>query len=250
MRRCDTLGGPRARTSAAAVVAVLLLSVSPSFAQEAPGALEVPGFAPAAVVPARGEGPRPIVIALHGNFDRPEWMCAAWDRIVSGRAFVLCPRGVLRTDAPTLDRWALPEANVLAREVAAARRALAQRYPGRVDDGPDVWVGFSQGAHRIARMALSDPARFTHVQLVEGGNALWNVANARRFAATEARVALVCAMRWCEQRGEALARALRAGRAQVELERIPAAHHDLATMEPATRRTFEWLVAEDPRFRR
>jgi len=58
----------------------------------------------------------------------------------------------------------------------------------------------------------------------------------------------VCAMRWCEQRGERLARILEAGRANVRRERIPAAHHDLVTMEPALIRTFDWLVADDPRF--
>lgn len=229
---------------------LLLVTVSAASAQQSPVALDVPGYAPAAVVPAHGPGPRPVVIALHGNFDRPEGMCAAWDRIVAGRAFVLCPRGIPRTDAPQQDRWELPEAPALAREVAAARRALAERYPGRVDEGPDVWVGFSQGAHRVAALALAEPARFTRVQLVEGGRPLWNAAAARRLAATDARVALVCAMRWCEQRTEALARTLRAGRVRVELERIPAAHHDLVTMEPAIRRTFEWLVAEEPRFAR
>lgn len=235
---------------AVGVLTASLLLAGGASAQDAPVALEVPGYAPAAVVAADAEGPRAVVIALHGNFDRPEWMCAAWDRVVRRRAFLLCPRGVPRTDAPGQDRWELPPAHRLAREVAAARAALATRYPGRVDDGSDVWVGFSQGAHRVSRMAAADPSRFMRIQLVEGGNTMWRPDGARRYARSAGRVALVCAMRWCEQRGTVLARALREGRAQARLERIPAAHHDLRTMEPAITRTFDWLIEDDPRFAR
>lgn len=211
-------------------------------------ALDVPGYEAAAFVPARGTGPRPVVVGLHGNFDRPEWMCGAWASIIRGRAFLLCPRGLPRSDAPGQDRWSLPLAHPLALEIAAGRRALAERYPGRVDDGPDIYVGFSQGAHRISRMAAASPERFPRIQLVEGGNALWRDDGARRYARRPGRAALVCAMRWCEQRGERLQRTLRAGRAEAELERRPAAHHDLQTMFPAIERTFEWLIAGDPRF--
>lgn len=228
---------------------IVAFCAAPSSAQaQSPAALEVAGYAPAAFVPARGEGPRPVVIALHGNFDRPEWMCAAWAPIVAGRAFLLCPRGVRRADAPGQDRWSLPPAHRLAREVAAARRALAALHPGRVDDGADVWVGFSQGAHRVSRMAAGDPASFPRIQLVEGGASLWRPEGARRYLRSPGWVALVCAMRWCERRGTALARTLTRGGGEVQLERRDAAHHDLATMEPAIRETFEWLVADDERF--
>ena len=40
--------------------------------------LEVAGFGKAALaVPLGANAPRPIVIALHGSADRPEWACAA-----------------------------------------------------------------------------------------------------------------------------------------------------------------------------
>lgn len=226
--------------TALSVLAFFLITSS----AQAQAALEVPGHHPAAFVPPSGAGPRPLVVALHGNFDRPEWMCAAWARIVRGRAFILCPRGIPRTDAPGQDRWQLPEAHILAREVSAARAALSARFPGRVHDGPDVWVGFSQGAHRASRLAAGDPARYPRIQLVEGGASLWR--GARSYARSDGRVALVCAMPWCEQQGRRVARTIAPQR--VRLERIPAAHHDLATMEPAIQRTFEWLIEGDARF--
>jgi len=226
-----------------ALATLLLLAPAPAHAQTA---LDVDGYHPAAFVAPDGEGPRPVVVALHGNFDRPEWMCARLAPIVAGRAFILCPRGEARADAPGQDRWQLPVAARLRREIAAGRAALVARHPGRVADGPDVYVGFSQGAHRISRMALADPARFPRVQLIEGGASFWR--GPTRYARHGGRVALVCAMRWCEQRGRRAAEALNRGRAEARLERRDGAHHDFDVMEPAIRETFEWLVADDPRF--
>ena len=230
----------RARLAALLALAALPASVD---AQEP---LEVPGHRAAVFVAADGGGARALVVALHGNFDRPEWACAAWDRIVRRRAFLLCPRGEPRADAPGLDRWQLPLAGPLAREIAAARRALAARHPGALDEGPDVYVGFSQGAHRIARFALTTPARYPRVQLVEGGDALWSGPGAA--ARPGARVAFVCATAWCARRGRGAVAALARGGAEARLERRPGAHHELDVMEPAIRETFEWRVRDDARF--
>lgn len=228
----------------ALATALVLLASSSASAQEA---LPVPGgFHPAAFVAADGEGPRPVVVALHGNFDRPEWMCAHWASVVRGRAFLLCPRGLPRTDAPGLDRWQLPLAGPLGREIAAARRALEARFPGRLDAGPDLYVGFSQGAHRVSRMAEARPEAFPRIQLVEGGATFWR--GPHRWARSRGRVAFVCAMRWCEQRGRASVERLRRGPAVARLERRDGAHHDLEVMGPAIRETFEWLIEGDPRF--
>ena len=50
-------------------------------------ALEVPGFASAVVsVPLGARAPRPILVATHGNFDRPEWQCMVWGEIVGARS--------------------------------------------------------------------------------------------------------------------------------------------------------------------
>lgn len=39
--------------------------------------LAVPGFGEAVVYAPQGEGPRVVVVAAHGNYDRPEWQCDA-----------------------------------------------------------------------------------------------------------------------------------------------------------------------------
>src|SRR5262245_9947598 len=60
------------------------------------------GFGRAVVsLPLGSTGKRPVVIAAHGNYDRPEWQCEVWRGIVRNRGFVLCPRGVPRPDSPS-----------------------------------------------------------------------------------------------------------------------------------------------------
>lgn len=228
---------------ASASLLVILALASPAAAQEP---LEVPGHHPAVFVAADGDGPRPVVVALHGNFDRPEWMCGFWAGVVRGRAFLLCPRGIPRADAPGQDRWELPLAGPLGREIAAARRALAARFEGRLDDGPDVYVGFSQGAHRVSRMAEARPEAFPRIQLVEGGATFWR--GPVRWARSRGRVAFVCAVRWCETRGRASVARLARAPAEARLERREGVHHDLRVMAPAIRETFEWLIEGDARF--
>src|SRR5262245_14623589 len=61
--------------------------------------LEVPGFGPAlAAVPLGARAPRPLLIAVHGDHDRPEWTCGSYRHVISSRAFILCPRGPAQAD--------------------------------------------------------------------------------------------------------------------------------------------------------
>ncbi len=149
------------------------------------------------------------------------------------------PARVSRTDAAD-DRWTLPPARELDQEIRAGIGALEHRYPGRVDAERVVWVGFSLGAHRIAEMAVADPARFARVQLVEGGRAMWRPRGTRRFVRGGGRVAWVCGLSWCEERARGALRGVPDDVGRVE--RIPAAHSDRERMMPAIRRAFEWLV--------
>lgn len=240
--RLQTFGRERC-PSGMRIALVVLFLCSGAHAQEP---LNVPGFRPASFVAASGTGPRPVVVILHGNFDRPEWDCAAWAPIVHGRAFLLCPRGIPRRDAPGLDRWTHNQPQVLLREVAAGRAALSARFPGRVDEGPDVWIGFSLGAHRVAALAMHAPTQFRLLQLVEGGNSFWQEGGAQHYARGGGRVAIVCAQAGCLRQGTRFVEHV--GEAQARVERIESCHSCLDVMAPAIARTFDWLVSEDPRF--
>jgi hypothetical protein len=140
--------------------------------------LPVPGFRDAVVsVPLGAREPRLGAPALHGNFDRPQWQCEVWRRITRGEVFVLCPRGVPRTDVPKeLDRWEWGSLAKTKAELRAAIAALEARYPEHVRAGPLVFTGFSLGAILGARLIQDRELNVGAAVLVEGGYQGWTRA--------------------------------------------------------------------------
>jgi hypothetical protein len=136
--------------------------------------LEIPGFPPAVIsIPQGATGPRPLLVATHGLWDLPEGLCDNWRWILRDRGWVLCPRG----DAQPDKTFRYASGPALAREIDAGIRALAERYPGFVDEGPIVYTGFSLGAILGVGIVSHDAARFPRAVLIEGGE--------DRFAAPE-----------------------------------------------------------------
>ncbi|MBI5537924.1 MAG: hypothetical protein HY898_34700 [Deltaproteobacteria bacterium] len=148
-------------------------------------ALQVPGYRDAVVgLPAGASPPRPVVVAVHGNYDRVEPFCETFTQVSSQWAFVLCPRGQPRVDAGTrADRWTFGwNGRDLEREIDAGLKALKQRYGAQVSDGPMVFAGFSLGAILGADIVLWKAKRYTRAILVEGGTANWSLSTAKTFA--------------------------------------------------------------------
>ncbi len=198
--------------------------------------LEVSGFRPATLsLPLGATEPRPILVALHGNYDRPEWQCMVWGELVRYAAFVLCPRGIPRTDAPrSEDRWTYGALGATLKELYAGLRALREAYPDHADAGPAVFTGFSLGAilgvHALGPEPGSSAARergeeppFQHAVLVEGGAEGWHVRRATRFVAERplqaagAGVLFGCGQHACRQQGARAARLLTQGGATAQV---------------------------------
>lgn len=141
--------------------------------------LEVPGFpsSPAAV-PLGAAEPRPVVIALHGGDDRPEWACGTWTGISRSRAFVLCPRG----KALTADRFGWGARDEVERELRAALKALKARFGRHVASGPVVLAAFGAGVRPALEIARSEPTFFNRLALVGAGPGLWSAGNAAVYA--------------------------------------------------------------------
>src|SRR5690606_37492105 len=138
--------------------------------------LEVEGFNTAAVsVPLGARGMRPVLLALHGNYDRPEWQCSVWREITDGFPWVLCPRGIPRADAPkSLDRWTYGSAQAVRAEISAALQALSQAYPRYVDTERPIFTGFSLGAILGVKLVSSgEGPRYRAAVFVEGGYNGW-----------------------------------------------------------------------------
>jgi pimeloyl-ACP methyl ester carboxylesterase len=167
--------------------------------------LPVPGFGSAMLAPPQGvTSKRPVVVALHGYGDRPDWQCGAWTGITGGKVFVLCPQGKAQPRPLTNFTWGTSADT--EREVRAALSALRERFPAHVA-AETVLVGYSLGAAHAARLAASDPAAFARVALVEGGVSEWSPAASRRFKAGGGeRLLLACTQAGCEPPLRALER--------------------------------------------
>ncbi len=215
--------------------------------------LAVPGYGDAVlVVPVGATGPRPVVVLGHGNYDRPEWECRTWRYVTHGRAFVLCPRGLLRNDVTGVDapRFTFRNEAAFASEANAGLAALRARYPDYVAAGPVAYVGFSLGAIFGPGAVPRIEGGVSQVALVEGGYDGWTASRGRAFRARGGtRILFVSG----QSANAAAARRAIARLAGTGVETLtlhaPAAGHSygggLVHRLPAA---FDALVAGDPRF--
>lgn len=205
-------------------------------------ALSVPGFGDAQVAPPRGiRAPRPVLVALHGYGDRPDWQCGAWTGITKGAVFVLCPQGLKLQGSP--GNFAFGGVDATEREVLAALESLRKRFAGYVA-GEVVLVGFSLGAARAAHLAERNPSLFSRVALVEGGTKAWSPRASARFERGGGkRLLLVCSQLGCEAPLRALARRSRGPETEVRVEYLGPLGH---TMGPTVTRKlvepWQWLA--------
>lgn len=162
--------------------------------------LSVPGFGDAVVsLPLGSVEPRPIALALHGNFDRPEWQCEVWRRISQGQVFVLCPRGIARRDVPKeLDRWEWGSLAKTKSEIVAGLAALRARYPRHAKQGPVVFTGFSLGAILGARLIRDPELGIGAAVLTEGGYQGWTLAKAKALQPSLRRLLFACGQTACK----------------------------------------------------
>ena len=247
---------PRRPAAVAAVTAGLLLALAllwpdPAAARGAP--LPVPGFRAAEVVEpaAAPAGPRPVVVALHGNFDRPEWNCETLPALVQGRAWILCVRGNPRQDTPkSWDRWTYSSRQRVLQEIDAGLAALKARHPGRVDPATPLLAGFSLGAIYSARFAVARPDRFPRLYLVEGSHKIWTLAAMRRFARKGGRAVLFgCGRKGCGAWSRRICKGLTRLGAWCAEVTVPELGHSYT--EPLPTRAlpgFREMLAADPRW--
>lgn len=214
--------------------------------------LEVEG-APSAVVavPLGATEPRPIVIALHGGDDRPEWQCGSWRGIVGSRAFVLCPRGRLREDTRAGDpRYAPASLDETERGLRAALSALKRRFPRHVAAGPVILAGLGPGAEIAVLIAKQEPAFFARLALLGRGSRHFTPTVANLFGKSGGkRVLFLCSTSEC--RDDAEPKALLARRAGAEAKVIRPAEigpwFDQAMVD-ALRAELGWLTSGDRRW--
>lgn len=213
--------------------------------------LVVEGFRDAVVaVPYGARERRPIVVALHGNYDRPEWQCEVWREAFETHPFILCPRGIPRDDAPrSEDRYTYGALETTSKEIDAGLTALRARFADYVADGGVVFVGFSLGAILGRVMVMRSPERFSRVVLVEGGYETWGAGQAKALADRRGRVLLACGQHACGSAASRTARLLNG-------HGLPAraafggniGHTYDGKVAKAVRAELPWLLDGDPRW--
>lgn len=141
-----------------------------------------------------------MIVAVHGAWDDPGLTCSAWRLIVDVYAFVVCPGG--RPVDPTkkdgrLFVWS--SGDHIAKRVHEALDATKAKYPGRVADGPMMYVAFSQGSNLAGVLLAREGKSFPRVVFTEGGYRTFEDASiARAFAESGGeRVLMTCSQPGC-----------------------------------------------------
>jgi pimeloyl-ACP methyl ester carboxylesterase len=214
--------------------------------------LPLEGFGTTSVtVPLGATGPRPILIALHGAGDRPEWQCGTWRGISDNRGFVVCPRGIPHPGfPPSAPRYTWSDVATTESELKAALKALKVRFGEHVAPGSVVLTGFSLGASHASRLLRQEPGFFSRVVLVEGGARDFSATLGTVFAKNGGKKLLfVCTQPGCKPAAQTAVRLVERGGAEAELLDAGNLGHVLDGRAAALiKPRFQALVASDPRW--
>jgi poly(3-hydroxybutyrate) depolymerase len=210
--------------------------------------LPVKGFGPATVaVPLGATAPRPIVVVLHGALDRAEWQCGSFRGVLGGRAFILCPQGVLATGDGKL--YGLGTFDESGAELRAALAALKARFGRYVAPSPIVLIGYGEGAAVAVDLARQEPSFFARVALVNGDAAAFNPSTAHTFAERGGkRVLFVCLTDACQNDGVERALLLQRGGVAAKSVRAEAGPYFDERLVGSLRAHAPWLLEGDKRF--
>ena len=227
-------------------------AVRPRIGGERFVSLPVDGFASAVLaVPTNATGKRPVLVATHGNYDTPEWQCRVWSEIVQDRGFVLCPRGVRRSDSPSKSdpRFEYASNQTLEKELDRGLAALTAAFPDHVAPGSVVFAGFSLGAIMGVSIAQRRPELVAAMVLIEGGDK-WTVAAAKKLAKDpRKRVLFACSQASCAANAKAALILLqRAGLTADLVKGKNEGHTYGGDVRRAYGERFSWVVERDPRW--
>jgi len=190
-------------------------------------------------VPDGTREPRPIMVALHGAADQPDWACGEWRGVTNAYPFIVCPRGV----GGKLLYWSSPKET--RAEIEHAVQATKKVFGEYVKDAPIVLVGFSMGSNMAAAIARAEPKTFPLLVLTEGA---YDTSPTPAFAAEYAkggeRVLFVCTTRGaCEPSYRAAAARLAKRGVSARVNLTGTNQHGMwTTVIESIRRDWPWFV--------
>jgi pimeloyl-ACP methyl ester carboxylesterase len=211
--------------------------------------LPVEGFEPALVSVPEPRGARePVLVAVHGAGDGPEWECRAWREFLGERGVILCPAG--KPLGGNYGGHYHPDHFALEKLVVASVAALESAFGDALADGPMVYAAYSQGATMGALMIVGHADRFSRLILVEGGFSEWNVARGVEFRKGGGqRVLFACGTNHCRKKAERSVEWLQKAGLESRLETdVRAGHTYGGQVGVLLSRTFDWVVSGDDRW--
>jgi predicted esterase len=187
--------------------------------------LEVPGFSPAVVsFPAKPRASEPLLVAVHGAGDGPDWQCATWRELLGERGVVLCPAGEPLGGAH--GGFYHPDHHRLDALVTKTLESLREAFGERVDATRAIYAAYSQGATMGSHMIIEHARTFPRLVLVEGGFAEWNVPRGLEYrAAGGERVLFACGTKGCARKAARSVEWLEKAGLHARLESAPGAGH-------------------------
>jgi poly(3-hydroxybutyrate) depolymerase len=251
---------PDAASAASATLAAASAELQALTAEGPTLQLAVEGFRDAIVsVPIGARRRRPILIALHGNFDRPEWQCETWRDITKGFPFIVCPRGIPRRDVPAKwDRWEYGSMDQTDRELEAGLASLRERFGPYIATGPVLFTGFSLGAILGVGILKRHPGKYGPIVFSEGGNEGWSITTVKKIAPPTGdagtflplRLLYACGQTDCVFKSKATAKIIeRAGGQSRVVSGGNVGHMYDGPVAQAIAREWQWLIQDDPRWR-
>ncbi len=210
--------------------------------------LAVPKYKPAVVAAPQGAGspPWPVIVILHGNYDRPEWECEWW---LGARrlGWLLCPRGHRRPGVPrSLDRWTYGGSTFAVRETRAALHVMHKQFKGLVSEREATLIGFSLGAILGPRVMLQSRLPYSRAIFVEGGGGVSH-AQIRKLAKRGVRrVAYLCGQHsGCRNKASGAVRRWKRRGVQARLWIMPGVGHGYSdNFAPLAEKVLTWLQSK------
>lgn len=195
-------------------------------------------------VPLGARERRPVVIALHGGGDQPDWACGEWRIIAGTYPFVVCPTG---PGNASFRSWSHAE-DTRAR-IDALVASVKERFAPWLADGPPILVGFSRGAMQVADIAAAHPRSYPRVAISESAFAPQSVQQFSRPWAKGGgeRVLLSCTTVGCEATYKAAACNLEKLGARSRVNIAGTNQHGIwDTVIASAQRDWPWLVEGHP----
>jgi hypothetical protein len=213
-------------------------------------ALTVPGFSDALVsFPERPRPVEPLLVAVHGAGDGPEWECTTWRALLGERGVILCPADRPLGKSPE-DGFYHPDHHALGALLTASLDALRAAWGDRVDTTHAVYGAYSQGATMGSHVVVDRAAELSRLVLIEGGFDEWNVARGIAFRkGGGTHVLFACGTRHCTERARRSAAWLERAGLAVRVETAPGAGHTYGGgVARKVRDALEWLLTGDDRW--